>query len=986
MVVKRDPSDEPPPLQYRPPSTGTAQELPPAAQHHHDGGGRYLPPFEPRPPYPTSFPPPQSPLSATEQYHPQFPGPPRETYSTVTYPTNPQGGKPPKKATRAAQACDSCRNLKAKCDEGRPSCSSCKEKNIECRYRDPPPKQQDKTSSDILEAVHRLEQVNALSHSDILSRLDKLERQIAANSSEREFKQETVGETKTQIPNQEYSVQQSTGGDSRAIPTTESPYPATPLQPQLPDRSEIVPYGQGQGQGQKKEGEEEDEDEGRDPGPSKPPSIPINHTTGAARLLLNLAIEKLCGDYIRKSKIKNEKYPIIQEEKRGLLRLYGRGEGTDAPPGYDKDPLIDHGAESNSGDTNSDVSSPAGEEWGQVGGMTPPGNPPPERIGGVNKIDSDGMPDFKRETVLKLVQSYKDNFNNMHPLLIPNRLDLLIDSFLKSMPESQGRPKQVASLVANNSVAGFVGRYPESPGNKRKRSPGLSDYPTEVHRDWDLKSGHPFRSISSALVLCVLALGSIGLWKSAIPECAPDRDEPAYSASPTVRNGLPPSPLHSSPSLSTPMGVTSPPDTDMGHPQSRRTSIEAPYTRGPSRMRNIDVIPGLPYFAMATDIIGNQLGGNSLQHVHCNVLAGLYQGQLGRVLESHSFINQACRSLQVILRPKLDRFKRLRDTNGYITAKDNPLVIAFWTCLQLESDIVAEIPIPQSGILTFEEDMPAPNLHAASAEDGFDPLVMESYGAQLFLRKHLNQLHNMFYRPEEHYPENGPPPSTKVPHFPTIQACEANLKNFPGFAPNMTWNENDPPATDILRARLRGKYYGAQVITYRPFLLYVISQNAKEDPAKKDPELGDGNNYKDGIRDVPLLHPEIKEIDEKIIMYADNCIRALINSTTAFHEVAPPGEKRLIVTNIWGTAHAQWGNVLCLQAAHKDPMLSKYINKEQLQSLLDKTLAFLRFHAAPTSALSTDVKILEWTGHKLELYAERPQGPNTTSSFSSATT
>lgn len=37
------------------------------------------------------------------------------------------------------QACDSCRQLKAKCDETKP-CKSCKEKKLECKYRDPAPK------------------------------------------------------------------------------------------------------------------------------------------------------------------------------------------------------------------------------------------------------------------------------------------------------------------------------------------------------------------------------------------------------------------------------------------------------------------------------------------------------------------------------------------------------------------------------------------------------------------------------------------------------------------------------------------------------------------------------------------------------------------------------------------------------------------------------------------------------------------------------
>lgn len=40
--------------------------------------------------------------------------------------------------------------------------------------------------------------------------------------------------------------------------------------------------------------------------------------------------------------------------------------------------------------------------------------------------------------------------------------------------------------------------------------------------------------------------------------------------------------------------------------------------------------------------------------------------------------------------------------------------------------------------------MPAPNLEAAANIDEIPPYILESYAAQLFLRKHLNQLHNMF--------------------------------------------------------------------------------------------------------------------------------------------------------------------------------------------------------------------------------------------------
>jgi hypothetical protein len=56
--------------------------------------------------------------------------------------------------------------------------------------------------------------------------------------------------------------------------------------------------------------------------------------------------------------------------------------------------------------------------------------------------------------------------------------------------------------------------------------------------------------------------------------------------------------------------------------------------------------------------------------------------------------------------------------------------------------------VPMSGILNYEDDMPHPNVDAAVAE-GFDARLVQSYSAQLILRKHLNQIHTLFYSPKE---------------------------------------------------------------------------------------------------------------------------------------------------------------------------------------------------------------------------------------------
>ncbi|KAI1839614.1 hypothetical protein JX266_014173, partial [Neoarthrinium moseri] len=60
-----------------------------------------------------------------------------------------------RKAQRVSQACDSCRQLKAKCDERLP-CKNCRIKNITCVYRDIQKKQPEKVNMEILNLMNAL--------------------------------------------------------------------------------------------------------------------------------------------------------------------------------------------------------------------------------------------------------------------------------------------------------------------------------------------------------------------------------------------------------------------------------------------------------------------------------------------------------------------------------------------------------------------------------------------------------------------------------------------------------------------------------------------------------------------------------------------------------------------------------------------------------------------------------------------------------------
>ena len=79
--------------------------------------------------------------------------------------------------------------------------------------------------------------------------------------------------------------------------------------------------------------------------------------------------------------------------------------------------------------------------------------------------------------------------------------------------------------------------------------------------------------------------------------------------------------------------------------------------------------------------------------------------------------------------------------------------------------------------------------------------------------------------------------------------------------------------------------------------------------------------------------------------------------------MSPPPQTPLTIAR-------QWGNLLTLAAAFKNPILGKYINEQTLRDLFTKTIAFFRVISQPTSALAIDMRILE--GLERELWRKGP--------------
>lgn len=209
------------------------------------------------------------------------------------------------------------------------------------------------------------------------------------------------------------------------------------------------------------------------------------------------------------------------------------------------------------------------------------------------------------------------------------------------------------------------------------------------------------------------------------------------------------------------------------------------------------------------------------------------------------------------------------------------------------------MPLPQSGILAFEENIPYPNQYLAS-QYGFDPRVLASFSAQLYLRKNLNQVHQVLYDPNKSQ-------QSPLPLVPGLDA-EFNIFKYIEEAldmrfvpPEFKFGLNDPPATDLLSARLRAKYWGARVITFRPFIRQILHFNENRTAVNSPAPIS--GDFRSEIT-VPVIAPEAtteNDIDPKVIENAQKGVDALIQSTKAFHGLGP---QRFIITNVFGTAHA----------------------------------------------------------------------------------
>lgn len=594
----------------------------------------------------------QSPVSASP--HP---------YSGMPYGSSfGQAGLRSKKGNRATQACDVCRTRKAKCDEGRPRCGFCLENDLQCNYQSVAPAKVDRHNQQILDQLkENQEDVKAIKV-DFSGKLERIERLLSSHPAIAQHASALAAEELEAKPSlrQLESPSKSTSLNQNGPPST--------VQPSTGNREQKIvdhsPSGSFNTTGTDTSGSD------NIPSVARQNAIHVEHNTAAQKLFRWPSIKALL---LKSKKLgfteSMENYVMNYELKKGPLRLYGRGQGQDLEDGNRMGagaPSPASSSASGPGDDNSESRSPVSSPeslWGC--GFNPQvGESRTESVAG--GLTSDNTLKLDPKTLSNYLESYLQNIHIMHPFLDEQVVTRMVDNFKRRYNPTAEHGSSKASFavpLANANLDMF--RDPVTgisrPAKRKASDAQYHNSGTDANYGHSSSSPKPLleRSPTTAIILLVMALGKICECREALPGPVPTNarettNHPARSHSP--KGYHPHSPpdysMRRSPSSSShSTGNTSAP-SPMGAIRHSHLSPRSSFGELPTQPRNLDVIPGLAYYAQATDILGNMMGSTNLLYVQCCLLAGLYAGQLANSFESLMWIQCAAKTLCMMITPE----------------------------------------------------------------------------------------------------------------------------------------------------------------------------------------------------------------------------------------------------------------------------------------------------------------------------------------------
>lgn len=237
--------------------------------------------------------------------------------------------------------------------------------------------------------------------------------------------------------------------------------------------------------------------------------------------------------------------------------------------------------------------------------------------------------------------------------------------------------------------------------------------------------------------------------------------------------------------------------------------------------------PGLPYFATAWNLLPSVMMRNSVKAVQCMVLASAYLFYVVRPLEAWNLLSNGSMKLQLLL----------GDSNRVPAQWKEISRRLFWNLLLYESDLLAELDLPHSGLVHFEElvDLPGGFEEEEDEEDGdlgddHDPdghptgRSIEGppgqdelwyFLAEIALRRLLNRVSHLVYQIDHSH--------TLAALGPIVSELDFQLSQWHDSLPfSVKFPLTQIPLSNPVQTVLRLRYYACRTIIYRPYILAVF--------------------------------------------------------------------------------------------------------------------------------------------------------------------
>ncbi|KAF8471223.1 hypothetical protein BDZ91DRAFT_677696 [Kalaharituber pfeilii] len=233
-------------------------------------------------------------------------------------------------------------------------------------------------------------------------------------------------------------------------------------------------------------------------------------------------------------------------------------------------------------------------------------------------------------------------------------------------------------------------------------------------------------------------------------------------------------------------------------------------TRGSiSRITHDEDPPGMSYFSAAWGLLPSLMTRTTMLSAQCMILTAAYLFYIVRPLEAWTLLSSTSMKLQLLLTTNPPAMLP--------TASRELSERVYWNALLFESDLLAELDLPHSGIVSFEETVGLPCGFEEEDEEvvpgGRDDLWY--FLAEIALRRLLNRVSNLIYSKGT---------STAISSLaPIVAELDYQLTR---------WYESLPIPVQFPHSRillqnpvqtvLRLRYFACRAIIFRPYILAVL--------------------------------------------------------------------------------------------------------------------------------------------------------------------